>query len=85
MTKLATPGCPGCRLAEADPMTVIAYAQCLGCDARALASGRLYEQSAASGAMTKEYRRALGQVFGERWKEGHAMVKKWAERMKEKA
>lgn len=85
MTNLATPGCPGCRLAETEPCTVIAYAHCLGCDARAMASGRLYEQSASTGTITKEYRRALGQVFGDRWKDGHEMVKKWAGRMKERA
>ena len=75
--------CPGCRLAEKDPTTVIAYAHCLGCDARALANSEMFKESAAAGAMSKPYRKALGQVFGERWKDGHAMVKQWAEKMKE--
>jgi hypothetical protein len=74
--------CPGCREAESNPMTHVLYLDCRSCEARALAVSRIYEQSAAAGAMTKEYRKSLGQVFGERWKEGHEMVKKWAGRMK---
>lgn len=59
------------------------YLDCPSCEARAIACTTHYEQSATSGAMTKEYRKALGQVFGDRWKDGHEMVKKWAKRMKE--
>jgi hypothetical protein len=63
----------------------VLYMHCPSCEARALAVSHIYEQSAAAGTMTKEYRKSLGQVFGERWKDGHAMVKKWADKMKEQA
>lgn len=82
---MINPECPGCRLADKEPTTVIAYSQCICCEARAMAVSRIYEQSALSGVMTKEYRKSLGQVFGDRWKEGHEIVKKWAQRMKESA
>lgn len=75
--------CPGCREARSNPRTHVMYLGCEGCESRALACSHPYEESSKAGAMTREYRKALGSVFGERWKDGHTMVKRWAEKMKD--
>ena len=73
--------CPGCTLAETDPCTVIKYLGCQSCDARALAIDPIFFESVEADAITPAYRAVLQKVFGSGWKEGHVMVKAWAEKM----
>lgn len=56
-------------------------ADCDGCTARALAQSPVYHDAAQADAITPAYRDALQRAFGaERWREGHALVREWAER-----
>jgi hypothetical protein len=53
------------------------HANCLDCTARALARSPAYFDAAKAEAITASYGTALKAAFGERWKEGHQMVKRW--------
>lgn len=74
--------CPACQRANTKPNTGMIQAGCPGCTARDLARGPLYFESAQAGAITPTYRKALERAYGENWKEGHAQVKDWAERLR---
>lgn len=50
---------------------------CMSCDARALAVTGAHLESAQAGSMTAHYRSVLEKVFGESWREGHALVRTW--------
>ena len=73
--------CPGCKLAESDPLTVIKYMGCTECDARALATDDRFFEAVEAAAITTPYRKVLQAVFGAGWKEGHELVRQWAERI----
>ena len=73
--------CAACAIASTDPRTGHFEASCMGCDARALAGGPDYWESAKAGKITPGYRRALAAAFGDGWQAGHHTVKRWAEQM----
>lgn len=75
--------CPGCTLAQTDPLTVIKYMGCTECDARALATDDRFFEAVEAAAITTPYRKVLQAVFGSGWKEGHESVRRWAERIAE--
>jgi hypothetical protein len=57
-------------------------AQCKACAVAALAAGPAFHQSGVDGALSAPYRKALAQIFGDRWREGHEMVKQQYEALK---
>jgi len=73
--------CPGCAIAETNPHTHVVYANCRACDARSLATWPEFHESVAAECITPAYRSALQPVFGNGWKEAHAEVRRWVERM----
>lgn len=73
--------CRACRDAERDPMRDDFIAHCRGCEARALASVGAHVESQEIGAMTPHYRSTLERFFGDDWKQGHELVKAWADRI----
>jgi hypothetical protein len=76
--------CAICIEAQSQPRSATFAPGCESCQARALAVIGAHEESAAAGSMTEQYRTALGQVFGERWKQGHELVKEWAGRLRQR-
>ena len=71
--------CNACTEARINRWCGMYRASCLDCSARALAQSPAYHDSAQADAITPRYRDALVATFGEGWKEGHEMVKQWAE------
>ena len=71
--------CPACTQARINSWCGMYRADCLDCSARALSQSPAYHDSAQADAITPRYRDALVATFGEGWKEGHEMVKQWAE------
>lgn len=72
--------CQACEAAERSPTSGEYRAHCDGCKARAIANGTELWEASRDGRITPRYRAALERVFGERWKQGHEMVKRWASR-----
>lgn len=74
--------CWGCDSAKAHPKSGYFASDCDECSARSLAQSPSFHDSLQSESMTPAYRSALRYIFGERWIEGHAKAKQWAERLK---
>ncbi len=74
--------CHACERAESNPRTGLYQANCPECKARALANSPQYFESAMAGVITTGYRTALESAFGADWKNAHANVKAWSERLK---
>ena len=68
--------CPACAEAERNPRADTFTNGCLSCEARALAVTRA--------DLVEDYRGAAERVFGDRFKEGHALVKEWLARVKQR-
>lgn len=73
--------CPACAKAELCPTTGLMQAGCMGCEARGLARSPSFYEAAKAEAMTPQYRGALWALFGEKWQEGHELVKAWAAKL----
>ena len=74
--------CEACTTSEADPLNDAHWqAGCIGCEARALASIGAHVESLDRRALTPAYHSALERLFGQRWEEGHRLVKAWHERI----
>lgn len=80
------PDCPSCQEAEKNPLSGLYQANCTSCKARAIANGIEAYEASKCGRVTPELRYALRKVWGENWESiGVVMVKRWADRQKEKA
>lgn len=75
--------CPDCLIASENALTGRFSVGCEDCKARMLAGEPAFFETAAAEAITPGYRARLQQVFGSGWKDGHAAVKRWAERIAE--
>lgn len=74
--------CTSCQAAEADPLTGRYRANCIECQARALAHGPLVFASVRAGVKSPEYAAALRKVFGEgNERQGHEKVREWFKRI----
>jgi hypothetical protein len=71
--------CEACTEALRKPHSGMYFANCLDCTARMLAHSPQYWEASRAEAITASYGTALKAAFGERWKEGHSMVKRWAD------
>ena len=74
--------CDYCEKAKTVPYWPLYRAQCKGCAIRSLASSPSFHQSSVDGALTPAYRDALGVIFGDGWRAGHALVKAQHERIR---
>ena len=74
--------CDACTTAAANPHTGHFTAGCFQCSARMLAHSPEYHETRAQGKPSERYKQALLRVFGDRWKEGAAEVKRWGEKLK---
>lgn len=78
--------CPACEKAKTEPLTSLVRASCRGCAIRELARSPLYHQASMLESWRgADYRKALAQVFGDAWRDGHDLVKKERARQKEAA
>ncbi|WP_225784472.1 hypothetical protein [Xenophilus sp. Marseille-Q4582] len=80
MTNLTPPArdretCDYCDRAQAEADWPLYRAQCVGCAVRALAQGPLFHAAGVEGSIAAPYRKALAQVFGDDWRNGHERVK----------
>lgn len=73
--------CRDCADAEADPTRDGFTAHCRSCEARAIASIGAHVESMQAKSITPHYRAVLEKVFGESWKDGHALVTAWAKKI----
>ena len=73
--------CDACARAETSPLTGRYTLGCMECASRALAHSPVFFTSVQAEAMTPDYRSALQAMFEADWKEAHALVKKWHERI----
>lgn len=77
--------CRSCADTEREPLLDLFSKGCMSCEARALASIGAHVESAEAGSITPRYREVLEKVFGDRWMQGHELVRKWAERITQAA
>ena len=70
--------CPACMEWTRNRFSGAYRPDCDDCHARMLASSPAYWASAESESITPRYRDALIAYWGARWKDGHALVKRWA-------
>lgn len=75
--------CEACRIAATNPDTPHQRAGCKGCAVRALAQGPMFHQSVVDGHLAAGYRKALGLIFGDDWRQGHELVKAEHARIRE--
>lgn len=73
--------CRACSDAEHDPTMDVFRRGCMSCEARALASLGAHVESFERRCITPQYRAALEALFGARWQEGHALVKRWGSKI----
>lgn len=73
--------CSACIIAAVNPRTGRFNVGCFACEARSLANEPAFFESVEAESVTPAYRARLQMVFGDRWKEGHASVRAWSERM----
>lgn len=66
--------CPSCQAAKDQPKAAQFSPGCLSCEARAMAVTRA--------DLLEDYTGAAKRLFGDRGKEGHALVKEWLQMMK---
>lgn len=69
--------CRACARAEHDPTRDDFARGCMSCEARALASLGAHVESLERRCVTPQYRATLEALFGERWEEGHRLVRHW--------
>jgi hypothetical protein len=75
--------CESCQASMPDPCNAVHLrANCDGCRARVLAATGEHVESLEVGSITPRYRAVLERVFGERWKQGHELVKQWGSRIR---
>ena len=74
--------CKACDDFARSPISGMYFANCMDCQARMLSQGPWFREAMEAEALTPRYRSALQSVFGEEWKTGHQMVRKWAEKVK---
>lgn len=73
--------CKACTDAEREPTRDEFRRGCRSCEARALASIGAHVESLELRCITPQYRATLEALFGETWKEGHELVKQWAQKI----
>jgi hypothetical protein len=73
--------CEDCTAAMSNPRWGGYHASCSECSARALARSPDSFKSMADGVMTVGYKKALRDVFGDDWRDGHKRVREWAARI----
>lgn len=73
--------CEPCSIAKVNARTGHYSANCRACKARALAQAPQFFESIAAEAITPAYRDSLQAAFGAGWKEAHAEVRAWHERI----
>lgn len=73
--------CPHCAAAEANPRIGLYAKGCESCQARALAHSHDLWESSRAGKLTDRYLDVLVSIWGDRWRDGHAMVKEWHKKM----
>lgn len=73
--------CTACEQAMRTPLSGAYAAGCTECAARHLAHSPMYWAASVADALTPSYRHALRAAFGVQWMDGHALVKRWAERI----
>lgn len=73
--------CEICAIAELKPDTGLVHAGCMSCEARGLARSPSFYEAAKAEAMTAQYRGALWALFGEKWQDGHELVKAWGAKL----
>lgn len=75
--------CRACTAAERHPRSDVLASGCMSCEARALASIGSHIESVEINVITPQYRSTLERVFGDRWRQGHELVKTWGQRISE--
>jgi hypothetical protein len=75
--------CKECAKAEFKAFHPIYWAHCKGCAVRSLAGSPQFWSGGLDGGNAAPYRKLLGQLFGDAWREGHERV--LAERERQKA
>ena len=83
MIDLNNVDCAACLGAQKRPDTPHQRAGCKGCAVRALAQGPAFYASGLDGSQNASYRKALGLIFGDQYREGHDAVRAEAARIKE--
>ncbi len=68
--------CPACTAAERNPRADEFANGCLSCQARAMAVTRA--------DLLEDYQGAAQRLFGDKFKEGHALVKQWLAKVKQR-
>jgi len=68
--------CPACQAAEQLPRVDSFTSGCISCKARAMAVTRA--------DLLEDYQGAARRMFGDQVKEGHALVKQWLQRIKQR-
>ena len=68
--------CPACASATRNPTADEFKSGCMSCQARALAVTRA--------DLLDDYQGAARTVFGDKFKEGHALVKRWLQMVKQR-
>lgn len=68
--------CPSCTEALRNPRADTFTSGCMSCQARALAVTRA--------DLIDDYKGAVQKVFGDQHKQGHALVKEWLQRVKQR-
>lgn len=69
--------CRACTDAMREPTRDEFRRGCRSCEARALASIGAHVESLELRCITPQYRATLEALFGERWEEGHRLVRHW--------
>lgn len=75
--------CDCCRLAEQRPDYARYQAGCKTCAVRELANGPLFHRGGLDGGDAAPYRKQLGLIFGDRWRDGHQEVLAQADRIRD--
>lgn len=81
--KLEIDTCTQCAKAQFNAFHPMYWAHCKGCAVRSLAAGPQFHAGGLDGGDAAPYRKLLGQLFGDAWRDGHERVV--AERERQKA
>ncbi len=76
--------CTACEAFQKNKLTGSYRADCLECQARSIAQGPLFWESARLGNISQAYRKVLDRTFHGDWMAGHARVKQYASLIKGK-
>lgn len=76
--------CDYCQRAKEEADYPLYRAQCRGCAVRALAQGPIgsFCKQGVDGPSAAPYRKALGLIFGDAWRDGHKLVRTEYDRIK---